>query len=165
MLINFDKFNNEVEFKKALESMFLSLDKNVLENKDYISHNIFEKIITPDHVITFDVDWVDDNGNKRVNKGYRVQFNNVNGPYKGGLRFHPSVNLSILKFLAFEQTFKNYLTGLPMGGAKGGSDFDPKGKSDNEIKNCQCIQTPHRLPPLWGKGTLRPNDTINRQNY
>lgn len=149
MPFNFEKYNNEIEFKKALESMFLSLDKNVLENKDYISHNIFEKIITPDHVITFDVDWVDDNGNKRVNKGYRVQFNNVNGPYKGGIRFHPSVNLSILKFLAFEQTFKNYLTGLSMGGAKGGSDFDPKGKSDNEIKNF-CIAFMKELYPYIG---------------
>lgn len=130
-MINLEKYNNEPEFKAALKEMFSSLDPSVLNNPRYAS--ILEKIVEPDRVITFDVEWVDDNGNKQTNKGYRVQFNNVNGVYKGGLRFHPSVNLSILKFLGFEQIFKNYLTTLPMGGAKGGSDFDPKGKSDAEV--------------------------------
>ena len=130
-MINLDKYNNEPEFQAALKEMFSSLDTSVLNNPRY--QNILDKIIEPDRVITFDVNWLDDQGNKHTNKGYRVQFNNVNGVYKGGLRFHPSVNLSILKFLGFEQIFKNYLTTLPMGGAKGGSDFDPKGKSDNEV--------------------------------
>ena len=149
MKLNFNKYAEEKEFKHALDGMFSSLDESVLNNEKFIENNIFNKIITPDHIISFDVEWFDDNNNKHVNKGYRVQFNNVNGPYKGGLRFHPSVNLSILKFLAFEQTFKNYLTGLPMGGAKGGSDFDPKGKSENEIKNF-CIAFMKKLYPYIG---------------
>ena len=140
MLPDLNRFSNEPEFQKALKEMFSSLDKSVLSNKVYNDNDIFNKIIEPDHVYTFDVKWVDDNGNEHVNKGYRIQFNNVNGVYKGGLRFHPSVNISILKFLAFEQIFKNYLTTLPMGGAKGGSDFDPKGKSDAEvIRFCQAF--------------------------
>ena len=130
-LMNLEKYNNEPEFQTALKEMFSSLDPSVLNNPRY--KDILEKIIEPDRVITFDVEWIDDKGQKQVNKGYRVQFNNVNGVYKGGLRFHPTVNLSILKFLAFEQIFKNYLTTLPMGGGKGGSDFDPKGKSDAEV--------------------------------
>ena len=130
-MINLEKYNNEPEFQTALREMFSSLDESVLNNPRYAS--ILERIVEPDRVLTFDVEWVDDKGQKQVNKGYRVQFNNVNGVYKGGLRFHPSVNLSILKFLAFEQIFKNYLTTLPMGGGKGGSDFDPKGKSDAEV--------------------------------
>ena len=134
MLPDLNRFSNEPEFQKALKEMFSSLDKSVLSNKVYNDNDIFNKIIEPDHIYTFDVKWVDDNGNEHVNKGYRIQFNNVNGVYKGGLRFHPSVNISILKFLAFEQIFKNYLTTLPMGGAKGGSDFDPKGKSDAVCK-------------------------------
>ena len=125
------KYSNEPEFQIALKEMFSSLDSSVINNPKYAP--ILEKIIEPDKIIIFDVEWVDDQGLKQINKGYRVQFNNVNGVYKGGLRFHPSVNLSILKFLAFEQIFKNYLTTLPMGGAKGGSDFDPKGKSDAEV--------------------------------
>ena len=129
--MNLDKYQNEPEFQAALNEMFSSLDPSVLNNPRYAS--IIERIVEPDRVITFDVKWKDDNGVKHINKGYRVQFNNVNGVYKGGLRFHPSVNLSILKFLGFEQIFKNYLTTLPMGGAKGGSDFDPKGKSDAEV--------------------------------
>ena len=129
--MNLEKYNNEPEFQTALKEMFSSLDPSVLNNPRY--KDILEKIIEPDRVITFDVEWIDDKGQKQVNKGYRVQFNNVNGVYKGGLRFHPTVNLSILKFLAFEQIFKNYLTTLPMGGGKGGSDFDPKGKSDAEV--------------------------------
>ena len=130
-MINLEKYSNEPEFQTALREMFSSLDESVLNNPRYAS--ILDKIVEPDRVLTFDVEWVDDKGQKQVNKGYRVQFNNVNGVYKGGLRFHPTVNLSILKFLAFEQIFKNYLTTLPMGGGKGGSDFDPKGKSDAEV--------------------------------
>ena len=130
-MINLEKYKNEPEFQTALREMFSSLDESVLNNPRYAS--ILDKIVEPDRVLTFDVEWVDDKGQKQVNKGYRVQFNNVNGVYKGGLRFHPTVNLSILKFLAFEQIFKNYLTTLPMGGGKGGSDFDPKGKSDAEV--------------------------------
>ena len=107
-MIYLEKYNNEPEFQTALREMFSSLDESVLNNPRYAS--ILDKIVEPDRVITFDVEWVDDKGQKQVNKGYRVQFNNVNGVYKGGLRFHPTVNLSILKFLAFEQIFKNYLT-------------------------------------------------------
>ena len=130
-MLDLSKYQNEPEFQTALKEMFASLDESVINNPRYSS--ILNKIVEPDRVLTFDVEWVDVNGQKQVNKGYRVQFNNVNGVYKGGLRFHPTVNLSILKFLAFEQIFKNFLTTLPMGGAKGGSDFDPKGKSDAEV--------------------------------
>ena len=130
-MIDLEKYNNEPEFKAALKEMFSSLDESVLNNPRYAS--ILDKIVEPDRILKFDVEWVDDNGQKQVNKAYRVQFNNVNGVYKGGLRFHPTVNVSILKLLGFEQIFKNYLTTLPMGGAKGGSDFDPKGKSDAEV--------------------------------
>ena len=146
-MIDFSKYNNEPEFQTALKEMFSSLDSSVLDNPKY--KDILDKIVEPDRVITFDVEWLDDNNQKHINKGYRVQFNNVNGVYKGGLRFHPSVNLSILKFLAFEQIFKNYLTTLPMGGAKGGSDFDPKGKSDNEVKNF-CYAFMKQLYPYIG---------------
>ena len=145
--MNLDKYQNEPEFYTALKEMFSSLDDSVINNPRYQS--ILDKIIEPDRIITFDVEWLDDHNQKHINKGYRVQFNNVNGVYKGGLRFHPSVNLSILKFLAFEQIFKNYLTTLPMGGAKGGSDFDPKGKSDNEIKNF-CYAFMKQLYPYIG---------------
>jgi len=109
---------------------------------DYVKAGIAERIVEPERIITFRVSWVDDNGNVQVNRGYRVQFNSAIGPYKGGCRLHPSVNLSVMKFLGFEQTFKNSLTSLPMGGGKGGSDFDPKGKSDNEIMRfCQSFMT------------------------
>ncbi|MCR4561598.1 MAG: NADP-specific glutamate dehydrogenase, partial [Bacilli bacterium] len=139
-IIDYSLYDNEPEFKAALEEFFSSLDDKVLDDPKYIDNGIFEKIVVPDHIYQFDVEWVDDNGHKQINKGYRVQFNNANGIYKGGLRFHPSVNLSILKFLAFEQIFKNSLTTLPMGGAKGGSDFDPKGKSDAEVKRfCEAF--------------------------
>ena len=130
-MLDLAKYQNEPEFQAALKEMFSSLDPSVLNNPRYAA--ILDKIVEPDRVITFDVKWTDDAGKEHVNKGYRVQFNNVNGVYKGGLRFHPTVTLSILKFLGFEQIFKNYLTTLPMGGAKGGSDFDPKGKSDAEV--------------------------------
>ena len=130
-MIDLEKYNDQPEFKAALKEMFSSLDASVLNNPRYAS--ILDKIVEPDRILTFDIKWKDDQGNVRVNKGYRVQYNNVNGVYKGGLRFHPTVNVSILKLLGFEQIFKNYLTTLPMGGAKGGSDFDPKGKSDAEV--------------------------------
>ena len=114
-----------------------------IEDKEvYHAAQILRRMAEPDRVISFRVCWEDDNGNVRVQRGYRVQNNNAIGPYKGGLRFHKSVNQSILKFLAFEQTFKNSLTGLPMGGGKGGSDFNPKGKSDNEVMRfCQSFMT------------------------
>ena len=137
-MINLEKYNDQPEFKAALKEMFSSLDESVLNNPRYAS--ILDKIVEPDRILTFDIKWKDDQGNERTNKGYRVQFNKVNGVYKGGLRFHPTVNVSILKLLGFEQIFKNYLTTLPMGGAKGGSDFDPKGKSDAEvIRFCEAF--------------------------
>lgn len=114
----------------------------VEEHPKYKNSNILERIVEPERVIMFRVPWMDDQGNPQINRGYRVEFNSAIGPYKGGLRFHPSVNLSILKFLGFEQIFKNSLTTLPIGGGKGGSDFDPKGKSDNEVmKFCQSFMT------------------------
>lgn len=145
--MNLDAYKDEKEFAAALKEMFQSLDASVLNNPRY--QDILDKIITPDRILQFDVAWIDDQGVTQHNKGYRVQFNNVNGVYKGGLRFHPSVNLSILKFLAFEQIFKNYLTTLPMGGAKGGSDFDPKGKSEGEIKRF-CYAFMEQLYPYIG---------------
>lgn len=145
--MDYSKYKDQPEFQAALEEMFSSLDDSVLNNPRYAS--ILETIEEPDRIITFDVNWVDDKGEKHTNKGYRIQFNNANGVYKGGLRFHKSVSLSILKFLGFEQIFKNYLTGLPMGGAKGGSDFDPKGKSDNEVKNF-CYAFMKELYPYIG---------------
>ena len=124
---------NEVEFHQAVDEVFLNVQELLERKPEYVKYNVFDRIAEPERVIMFRVPWVDDQGNINVNRGYRVQMNSAIGPYKGGLRFHPSVNLSILKFLAYEQIFKNALTGLPMGGGKGGSDFDPKGKSDGEI--------------------------------
>ena len=130
----------EVEFLQAVREVLESIEEVYNENPHFESANIVERIVEPDRIYTFKVSWVDDSGKVQVNRGYRVQFNNAIGPYKGGLRFHPSVNLSILKFLGFEQIFKNSLTTLPMGGAKGGSDFDPKGKSNGEIMRfCQAF--------------------------
>ncbi len=123
----------ETEFHQAVDEVYLNVKEVLDRNPQYVKHNIFDRIAEPERVIMFRVPWMDDQGNINVNRGYRVQMNSAIGPYKGGLRFHPSVNLSILKFLAFEQIFKNALTGLPMGGGKGGSDFDPKGKSDAEV--------------------------------
>jgi glutamate dehydrogenase (NADP+) len=123
----------ELEYLQAVREVLESLEDVLLENPQFETAGIIKRIVEPDRVFTFKVPWVDDNGNVQVNLAYRVQFNNAIGPYKGGMRFHPSVNLSILKFLGFEQIFKNSLTTLPMGGGKGGSDFDPKGKSDQEI--------------------------------
>ena len=136
------KFPNEKEFLQAVEEVIGSIWDTVQQNQDYVNGNILDRIVTPERVIMFRVPWLDDNGSVHVNLGYRIQFNSAIGPYKGGLRFHPSVNLGVLKFLAFEQIFKNSLTGLNIGGGKGGSDFDPKGKSDNEImKFCQSFMT------------------------
>jgi glutamate dehydrogenase (NADP+) len=130
------------EFLQAVKEVLETIVEFVNENPQYDAHKIIERITEPDRILQFRVTWVDDNGEIQTNTGYRVQFNNAIGPYKGGIRFHPSVNLSILKFLGFEQIFKNSLTTLPMGGAKGGSDFNPKGKSDNEIMRfCQAFMT------------------------
>ena len=132
----------ESEFHQTIEEVLHSLEPVLIKHPEYIKQNILERIVEPERQIMFRVPWVDDNGNVQVNRGFRVQFNSAIGPYKGGLRFHPSVNLSIIKFLGFEQIFKNSLTGLPIGGGKGGSDFNPKGKSDNEIMRfCQSFMT------------------------
>ncbi len=145
-----DAFMENVKAKNSYEPEFLQAVHEVAEaiipfteaNPKYKNAKILERIIEPERTIIFRVPWLDDQGNVQVNRGYRVEFNSAIGPYKGGLRFHPSVNLSILKFLGFEQIFKNSLTTLPMGGGKGGSDFDPKGKSDNEVmKFCQSFMT------------------------
>ncbi len=133
---------NEPEFMQAVKEVAETVIPFIEENKKYQNKMLLERMVEPERVIMFRVTWIDDAGNTQVNRGYRIQMNSAIGPYKGGIRFHPSVNLSILKFLAFEQTFKNSLTTLPMGGGKGGSDFDPKGKSDNEImKFCQSFMT------------------------
>ncbi len=132
----------EVEFHQAAIEVLSTLAPILESDKKYEENGILERLVEPERVLMFRVPWVDDNGKVQVNKGYRVEFNSAIGPYKGGLRFHPSVNLGVIKFLGFEQIFKNSLTGLPMGGGKGGSDFDPKGKSDNEImKFCQSFMT------------------------
>ena len=133
---------NEPEFLQAVGEVLQSLSPVADRRPDLIDWGVFERIVEPERMITFRVSWVDDQGKVQVNRGYRVQYNSAIGPYKGGLRLHPSVNASIIKFLGFEQTFKNSLTGLPMGGGKGGSDFDPKGKSDMEIMRfCQRFLT------------------------
>ncbi len=132
----------EKEFHQAVHEVVESLWDYLKDNPHYLHSRILERVIEPERVIQFRVPWRNDRGNTEVNRGFRVEFNSAIGPYKGGLRFHPSVNLSILKFLGFEQVFKNSLTTLPMGGGKGGSDFDPKGKSDNEVMSfCQSFMT------------------------
>lgn len=134
--------SGEPEFLQAVKEVFESLDPVADNRPDLVEAGIFERIAEPERFVQFRVSWVDDNGKVRVNRGFRVQFNSAIGPYKGGLRFHPSVTASVIKFLGFEQIFKNSLTGLPMGGGKGGSDFDPKGKSDGEIMRfCQSFMT------------------------
>lgn len=139
------RYSHEREYLQAVREVLESIEDIVNENPQFEAANIIERIVEPDRIIQFKVQWVDDKGNVQVNRGYRIQFNNAIGPYKGGLRFHPSVTPSILKFLGFEQIFKNSLTTLPMGGAKGGSDFDPKGKSNNEIMRfCQAF-----MSELW----------------
>lgn len=132
----------ELEFMQAVEEVAETVIPYIVKNDIYHGNNILLRMCEPERVISFRVCWVDDNGEIQVNRGYRIQMNSAIGPYKGGLRFHPTVNMSILKFLAFEQVFKNSLTTLPMGGGKGGSDFDPKGKSENEIMRfCQSFMT------------------------
>ena len=133
---------DQAEFQQTVTEVLTSLEKVIEQNPQYQKEGIIERITEPERQIMFRVPWVDDNGNVQVNRGFRVQFNSAIGPYKGGLRFHPSVNLSIIKFLGFEQIFKNALTGLPIGGGKGGSDFDPRGRSDREIMAfCQIFMT------------------------
>jgi glutamate dehydrogenase (NADP+) len=133
---------NEPEFLQAVKEVAETVIPFIEENKKYQNKMLLERMVEPERVVMFRVTWLDDAGNIQVNRGYRIQMNSAIGPYKGGIRFHPTVNLSVLKFLAFEQTFKNSLTTLPMGGGKGGSDFDPKGKSDNEIMRfCQSFMT------------------------
>jgi len=133
---------NEPEFMQAVHEVAETVIPFIEKNKKYQNKMLLERMVEPERVVMFRVPWLDDKGEIQVNRGFRIQMNSAIGPYKGGLRFHPSVNLSILKFLAFEQTFKNSLTTLPMGGGKGGSDFDPKGKSDNEVMRfCQSFMT------------------------
>ena len=158
---------NEVEKRNPHQPEFLQAVSEVLEDvypilekeSKYKDANIFERLVEPERVIMFRVPWLDDNGQFQVNRGYRVQYNSALGPYKGGLRFHPTVNLSVLKFLGFEQTFKNALTSLPLGGGKGGSDFDPRGKSDNEVMRfCQSFMT--ELSKYIGSNTDVPAGDI-----
>ena len=133
---------NEPEFLQTVEEVYSSLEAVVNKHPEYEAYGLLERMAEPERAISFRVTWVDDAGRVQTNRGYRVQFNGAIGPYKGGLRFHPTVNLSIMKFLGFEQTFKNSLTSLPIGGAKGGSDFDPRGKSDGEVMRfCQAFMT------------------------
>ena len=153
------KHPGEVEYLQAVREVVETIEDVYNENPQFEANNILGRIIEPDRILTFKVPWADDEGNVHVNLGYRIQFNNAIGPYKGGLRFHPSVNLSILKFLGFEQIFKNALTTLPMGGGKGGSDFNAKGKSDREIMRfCQAFMT--ELWTLIGPSTDVPAGDI-----
>jgi glutamate dehydrogenase (NADP+) len=145
----------EPEFHQAVEEVAESLAPVLDKHPEYKSARILERIVEPERVILFRVPWVNDRSEVQINRGFRIEMNSAIGPYKGGLRFHPSVNLGILKFLAFEQVFKNSLTSLPMGGGKGGSDFDPKGKSDNEDRlPVRPVQAPgqrvHRRPDRQG---------------
>ena len=134
------KYQHEPEYLQAVHEVLESIEEVYNQHPEFEKAKIVERIVEPERILTFKVTWIDDNGEVQTNTGYRVQFNSAIGPYKGGLRFHPSVNLSILKFLGFEQTFKNALTTLPMGGGKGGSDFNPRGKSDAEIMRfCQAF--------------------------
>ncbi|MBQ6951320.1 MAG: NADP-specific glutamate dehydrogenase, partial [Clostridia bacterium] len=137
------RYANEPEFLQAATEILTTLEPVISRNEEkYEKAALLESFVEPERIISFRVPWIDDNGQTQINRGYRVQFNSAIGPYKGGLRFHPSVNQSILKFLGLEQTLKNSLTGLPMGGGKGGSDFDPKGKSDMEVMRfCQSFMT------------------------
>ena len=136
------KHPGELEYLQAVKEVLISIKDVYNQHPEFEKAKIIERIVEPERIITFRVPWVDDKGEVHVNLGYRVQFNSAIGPYKGGLRFHPSVNLSILKFLGFEQTFKNALTTLPMGGGKGGSDFSIRGRSDAEVMRfCQAFMT------------------------
>ena len=164
-----EKNRYEKEFLQAVDEVLTTIEPAIEQHSEYEKLAILERITEPERIITFRVPWIDDNGNIIVNRGYRVQFNGLIGPYKGGLRFDPSVNQSIMKFLAFEQIFKNALTGLPIGGGKGGSDFDPKGKSDMEIMpklydrittpyraGCRCSGRRHRRRSKRNRLSLRP---------
>ena len=132
----------ETEFHQTVKEVLESIEPVLIQSPEYIESGVIERMVEPERIIKFRVPWVDDNGKVQVNRGFRIQFNSAIGPYKGGLRFHPSVNESIIKFLGFEQTFKNSLTSLPMGGGKGGADFDPQGKSDREVMAfCQSFMT------------------------
>ena len=132
----------EPEFHQTVKEVLASIEPVIEKKPEYVTSGVLERLVEPERIIKFRVPWVDDNGNVQVNRGFRIQFNSAIGPYKGGLRFHPSVNESIIKFLGFEQTFKNSLTSLPMGGGKGGSDFNPQGKSDAEVMRfCQSFMT------------------------
>ena len=133
---------HEFEFHQSVQEVLTSLSAVVDAHPEYIQEGVMDCLVEPERIIKFRVPWEDDQGKIHVNRGYRIQFSSAIGPYKGGLRFHPSVNESIIKFLGFEQVFKNSLTGLPIGGGKGGSDFDPKGKSDNEVMRfCQSFMS------------------------
>ena len=133
---------DQPEYLQAVKEFFGTIEPVFAAHPELIEKNILERLVEPERILQFRVPWVDDQGAVNVNRGYRVQYNSAIGPYKGGLRFHPSVTQSIVKFLGFEQIFKNSLTGLPIGGGKGGSDFDPKGKSDNEVMRfCQSFMT------------------------
>ena len=137
-----EKNAHEPEFLQTVTEVLNSLRPVVERHPEFQKVKLLERLVEPERIISFRVPWVDDQGEYHINRGFRVQFNSAIGPYKGGLRFHPSVNQSILKFLGFEQIFKNSLTGLPIGGGKGGCDFDPKGKSDNEVMRfCQSFMT------------------------
>ena len=129
----------EPEFHQAVKEFLESIEPVMDRHPNFMKESVLERLVEPERQIIFRVPWLDDKGDIQVNRGFRVQFNSAIGPYKGGLRFHPSVNLSIIKFLGFEQIFKNSLTGLGMGGAKGGSDFDPKGKSNREVMNSATV--------------------------
>jgi glutamate dehydrogenase (NADP+) len=134
--------SNEPEFIQAAEEVIASIMPVLDKNPEYKKLKLLERMLEPERLISFRVTWLDDKGEVQLNRGYRIQMNSAIGPYKGGIRFHPSVTQSVLKFLAFEQVFKNALTGIPMGGGKGGADFDPKGKSENEImKFCQAFMS------------------------
>ena len=140
---------NEPEFLQAVHEVAETIIPYIAEHAKYQGQNILESMCEPERVIMFKVPWQDNNGVRQINRGFRIQMNSAIGPYKGGLRFHPTVNLSILKFLAFEQTFKNSLTTLPMGGGKGGSDFDPKGKSNDEVMRfCQSFRSTSANLPM-----------------
>ena len=156
--------NAKPEYIQCVKEVFRSLEKVIEQHPEYVEDDLLTRMAEPDRLITFRVAWVDDAGKTQINRGYRVQFNSSIGPYKGGLRFHPSVNSSIMYFLGFEQTFKNSLTGLPMGGAKGGSDFDPRGKSKGEIMRfCQAFMT--ELYRHIGPNVDVPAGDINVRSY
>ena len=138
----------EEEFHQAVKEVLGSLGRVVAKHPHYANHALIERLCEPERQIIFRVPWVDDAGQVRINRGFRVQFNSALGPYKGGLRFHPSVNVGIVKFLGFEQTFKNALTGMPIGGAKGGSDFNPRGRSEGEIMRFCQLCVPKTLSEL-----------------